>query len=35
MKIVLGSGSKTIEFDKIDVGALQAKPENRGATFQV
>ena len=35
MKIVLGSGSKTIEFDKIDVGALQTKPENRGATFQV
>jgi hypothetical protein len=35
MKIVLGSGSNTIEYDKIDVGALQSKPENRGATFQV
>ena len=35
LKIVLGNGSKTIEYDKVDVGSLQAKPENRGATFQV
>jgi len=33
--LVIGNGLETREFHKIDVGALQANPANRGATFQV
>jgi len=33
--IVIGNGNWTHNLKKIDVGALQANPQNRGATFQV
>jgi len=35
LKLILGNGEKTTNYDQIDIGSLQAKPENRGATFQV
>jgi hypothetical protein len=34
-KVVNGSGIRSRDFDQIDVGAIQMKPENRGALFQV
>jgi len=33
--IIIGNGNWTKDFKKVDVGALQANPLNRGATFQV
>uniref|UniRef100_A0A6B2L742 Uncharacterized protein n=1 Tax=Arcella intermedia TaxID=1963864 RepID=A0A6B2L742_9EUKA len=35
LSIVIGNGPHTTQYDRVDIGALQAHPANRGATFQV